>query len=117
MAGYDPQAFISFFERVQAIETEKPGTIAKMFASHPQTQERIRKTQTEITKILPPRDTYVLSTSEFDDVQSHLSALENRRRRKQNNPDRPILRRRVSADHDSTGEDGQPPTLRHQNEQ
>ena len=116
MAGYDPQAFVSFFERIQALEKQKPGTIAKMFSSHPQTQERIRKTQTEIAMILPPRDTYVISTSEFDDVQSHLSALESQRTRRERDPDVPTLRRRVSADRDGTEEDGEPPTLMHRSE-
>src|ERR1700730_13415753 len=41
--GYDPQAFISFFEKVQAKEKKKPGTLAKAFASHPQTPDRIEK--------------------------------------------------------------------------
>ena len=44
--GYDPQAFISFFEKIQAKEKKKPGTLAKAFASHPQTPDRIEKSQT-----------------------------------------------------------------------
>ena len=34
-AGYDPQAFISFFEKIKAQEKTKPGTLAKAFATHP----------------------------------------------------------------------------------
>src|SRR6202140_3471600 len=64
--GYDPQAFISFFEKVQAKEKKKPGTLAKAFASHPQTPDRIEKSQQEIATILPARAQYVVSTSEFD---------------------------------------------------
>ena len=39
-AGYDPQAFISFFEKVQVQEKRKPGTISKAFSTHPQTRSR-----------------------------------------------------------------------------
>src|SRR5438067_5643406 len=61
-AGYDPQAFISFFEKVQAQEKKKPGTISKAFETHPQTPARIQASQTEIAKILPPKSEYVVTT-------------------------------------------------------
>ncbi len=76
--GYDPQAFISFFEKIQAKEKKKPGTLAKAFASHPQTPDRIQESQKEIATILPARPQYIVSTSEFDDVKSRLSTIENR---------------------------------------
>jgi beta-barrel assembly-enhancing protease len=79
-SGYDPQAFISFFEKVQAQEKKKPGSMAKVFASHPQTPDRIDHSQKEIETILPPREQYIVSTSEFDDVKSRLAAIENRRK-------------------------------------
>jgi len=99
-AGYDPQAFISFFEKIQAKEKKKPGTLSKAFATHPQTPDRIQKTQEEIGKILPARQQYIVSTSEFDLVKARLAALENRH--KLNNEDkdksRPSLRRTSTAD-------------------
>ncbi len=73
--GYDPQAFISFFEKIQAREKKKPGTIAKAFASHPQTPDRIAASQKEIATILPARPQYIVSTSEFDDVKARLPRL------------------------------------------
>src|SRR5882757_6578030 len=76
--GYDPQAFVSFFEKLQAKEKRKPGTLARAFATHPQTPDRIEKSQEEIGTILPARPQYVVSTSEFDDVKSRLAAIENR---------------------------------------
>src|SRR5881398_2459095 len=79
-AGYDPQAYVNFFEKVQAQEKKKPGTMAKVFSDHPQTPDRIAKSQQEIAQILPAKQQYVVSTSEFDDVKSRLAALENRRR-------------------------------------
>ncbi|PYX86274.1 MAG: peptidase M48, partial [Acidobacteria bacterium] len=78
--GYDPNAFISFFEKIQAKEKKKPGTLAKAFSTHPQTPDRITKSQEEITKILPAKAQYVVTTSEFDDVKSRLAVLENRRK-------------------------------------
>ena len=76
--GYDPQAFISFFEKIQAKEKKKPGAVAKAFASHPQTPDRIEKSQQEIATILPAKAQYIVSTSEFDDVKSRLATIENR---------------------------------------
>jgi predicted Zn-dependent protease len=78
--GYDPQAFISFFEKIQAKEKRKPGSLAKAFATHPQTPDRIEKTQAEIGRILPARDQYIVSTSEFDSVKARLTALANRKK-------------------------------------
>ncbi len=52
-AGYDPQAFIAFFEKVQALEKRKPGMVAKAFSDHPQTPDRILHSQEEIARILP----------------------------------------------------------------
>jgi predicted Zn-dependent protease len=79
-AGYDPQAFITFFEKVQALEKRKPGAVAKAFSDHPQTPERILRTQEEIARILPPRDEYMVTTSEFDDVKARLARIENKHR-------------------------------------
>jgi predicted Zn-dependent protease len=47
-AGYDPNAYITFFERIQADEKRQPGTIPKIFSTHPPTPERIANTQKEI---------------------------------------------------------------------
>jgi beta-barrel assembly-enhancing protease len=79
-AGYDPQAFISFFEKVQALEKRKPGMVAKAFSDHPQTPDRILHSQEEIARILPPRDEYTVTTSEFDDIKARLARIENKRR-------------------------------------
>ena len=79
-AGYDPQAFISFFEKIQALEKRKPGLVAKAFSDHPQTPDRILHSQDEIARILPARDEYTVTTSEFDDVKARLARIENKRR-------------------------------------
>jgi predicted Zn-dependent protease len=79
-AGYDPQAFISFFEKVQALEKRKPGMVAKAFSDHPQTPDRIEHSQEEIARILPAKDEYTVTTSEFDDIKARLARIENKRR-------------------------------------
>jgi hypothetical protein len=79
-SGYDPQAFITFFEKVQALEKRKPGLVAKAFSDHPQTPDRILHTQEEIARILPAREDYLVTTSEFDDVKARLARIEYKRR-------------------------------------
>ncbi len=104
--GYDPQAFISFFEKLQAKEKKKPGTLAKAFASHPQTPDRIEASQKEIATILPARAQYIVSTSEFDDVKSRLAIIENRHKViEEKDGSKPSLRRTSTSDKSSTGSD------------
>jgi predicted Zn-dependent protease len=103
--GYDPQAFISFFEKIQAKEKKKPGTIAKAFASHPQTPDRIEASQKEIATILPAKAQYIVTTSEFDDVKARLAVIENRHKvLEQKDGNKPSLRRASTSDK-STGTD------------
>lgn len=101
-AGYDPNAFVAFFEKLQAQEKKKPGTLAKAFSTHPQTPDRIQKSQEEIAKILPARDQYIVTTSEFDQVKARLAALENRHKVDDQKQNKPTLRRTAS----NTSKDG-----------
>jgi len=115
-AGYDPQSFVSFFEKLQAMEKQKPGTLSKAFASHPQTPDRIAKSQEEIEHILPARLEYTVTTSEFDDVKSRLASLENRRKVIDNKDgNKPSLRRTSGTDttgNGTTTSDDDKPTLK-----
>jgi beta-barrel assembly-enhancing protease len=102
--GYDPQSFIAFFEKVEAKEKKKPGTLAKAFSTHPPTPDRIEKSQEEIAKILPSKPEYVLDTSEFDSVKARLAVLENRHKiQEEKDTNRPTLRRTSSGDSTNTG--------------
>jgi beta-barrel assembly-enhancing protease len=96
-AGYDPNAFVSFFEKVEAEERRHPGSIPKIFSTHPPTPDRVQKTQEEIATILPARDEYIVSTSEFDLVKARLRRIENRNKLddKKNSGDKPTLRTRT----------------------
>ena len=93
-AGYDPSAFVSFFEKIQAMEKKKPGTLSKAFDTHPQTPDRIEKTQDEIRRILPAKPQYVVTTSEFDEVKARLAAIENKHKLiDEKDSNKPSLRR------------------------
>jgi hypothetical protein len=105
-AGYDPQAFIQFFEKIDALEKHKPGAIAKVFADHPQTPDRIMHSEQEIATIMPPRPDYVVTTSEFDDIKDRLARIENKRKlNDKSNGNKPTLRRVGGTNNDpnSTG--------------
>jgi predicted Zn-dependent protease len=115
-AGYDPQSFVAFFEKILALEKHKPGTIAKAFSDHPPTEERMRASEQEIAHILPPRDQYVTDTSEFQDAKARLAKIENGKKlNDKKNDATPELRRAGSSGSDgksgqSSGDDG-PPVL------
>ena len=79
-AGYDPVAFVDFFEKLQTMEKTKPGALASVFRSHPLTDDRIETTQKEIDRILPDKPEYLVDRSEFQDVKDRfveLARLEN----------------------------------------
>lgn len=96
-AGYDPNGFITFFEKVQAKERKKPGSIPKVFSTHPPTPARITKAQQEIAQILPVRTEYIVSTSEFDQVKARLGLVQAGRKPKEGDPERPSLRKRTET--------------------
>ena len=108
-AGYDPQAFTAFFEKVKALEKHKPGIVAKAFSTRPQTPDRIEKTQKEIATILPPRTQYKLDTSDFETVKARLAVLENRHKIDGHQQNRPTLRR---VAHSGKDDEGERPTLK-----
>ena len=91
-AGYDPNAYVSFFERIQADEKRRPGTIPKFFSTHPPTPERIADAQKEIARILPEKDEYIVTTSEFDMVKGRLRNVMFSRKVQDNAPGKPTLR-------------------------
>jgi beta-barrel assembly-enhancing protease len=91
--GYDPTAFVDFFEKIQSMEKKKPGTVSKVFSTHPMTDDRIKSAQGEIQKILVAKPEYVVNTSEFNDVKGRLAMLHNHRKVETEDPNRPRLRR------------------------
>ena len=128
-AGYDPQAFIQFFERLKAEEKQKHSKIAKLFSTHPMTADRITAAQDEIRTYFPDRDSYVVDTSEFDTMKARLLALQGSRRLGgETGGKRPVLRKhtddaapvdpsptpagQTQASTQSSHPDDDPPTLK-----
>jgi len=119
-AGYDPTSFVDFFEKLETLEKRKPGTISKVFSTHPMTDDRIKAAQNEIQKILVAKPEYVVNTSEFNDVKARLYSLHNRRKTTgKEDPNRPTLRRAPgstgpvgSGDDDQKPDQDERPTLK-----
>lgn len=100
--GYDPHGFITFFEKLQAREKNKPGKFASFWRTHPTVDSRIEKVQEEIS-YLPPKDEYILNTSDFEKVKSRLIAMDNKRitpgsGEDQGGSKRPTLKRKTNTD-------------------
>jgi len=105
-AGYDPNAFVDFFEKIESLEKRKPGTMSKVFSTHPMTDDRIKAAQANIQQNLEARPEYVITTSEFNDVKARLAMLQNRRKPEDSHEDRPTLRRAPGSGPIDTDSDG-----------
>jgi len=103
--GYDPNSFVDFFEKVQSQEKTKPGSVSKLFSSHPPTAERIKAAQKNIQEHLKERPEYVVNTSEFNDVKARVMAMHGRKNMPgSNDPNKPTLRRNPNGSIDSNGQ-------------
>jgi len=92
-SGYDPVAFVDFFERIKRLEKGKRGGIARAFSTHPMARDRIVAAERFIEQHLPSREEYVVNTSQYDDVRGYLADLLNQRMWQQEGP-APVLRKR-----------------------
>jgi predicted Zn-dependent protease len=113
-AGYDPTSFISFFEKIKEIERKRPGSVPKIFSSHPPTQNRVTNAQKEIAELLPAREEYVVTSSEFERIKQRLGRVMAGRQMDEEESDRPTLRKRDRSQ-DETEEDkeeDEPPVLK-----
>ena len=121
-SGYDPEAFVDFFEKIQSMEKKKPGTMSKVFSTHPMTEDRIRVAQKNIQELLKERPEYVVTTSEFNDVKGRLMAMHNKRKVDNQDLNRPTLRKAPGAgtggnDKDKGTGDDDRPTLKRRPDQ
>jgi beta-barrel assembly-enhancing protease len=123
-SGYDPGAFVDFFEKIQSMEKKKPGTMSKVFSTHPLTEDRIQTAQKNIQEYLKERPEYVVTTSEFNDVKTRLASLHNKRKIDNQDLNRPTLRKAPgsgsgsgSGSGDDKGSDDDRPTLKRRPDQ
>ena len=79
-AGYDPTAFVDFFERMEALEKKKPGTVSELFRSHPNMSSRIKNTQKNVQELLQGQPQYVVTTSEFRELNQYMARMLNQRK-------------------------------------
>ncbi len=111
-AGYDPNSFVEFFEKMEKLEKKKPGTLSKVFRTHPMNDERVVAAQKEIQQVLPPKPEYVVNTSEFLDVKARLMAMHARHKVDDKDASRPKLRKATGGgtipveDKDNKGKPG-----------
>lgn len=107
-AGYDPNGAISIFEKLESLEKKRPGTVARIFSTHPMDAARIRKTEQEIGRILPAKAEYVVNTSEYTAIRQRILSQEARKKAAEDG--RPQMRTRQDAEDDRG--DQERPTVR-----
>lgn len=114
-AGYDPNGAISIFEKMEALERRQPGAISRAFATHPMDSDRIARTEKEIQAILPAKERYLVSTSDYRAMRARLMAEINQPKNEQK-PARPRLRVAPGAGRPELpdADSGGPPTIRRQ---
>ena len=108
-AGYDPGAMATMFEKLEAKNKKKPGTISKMLQDHPAPADR-RASALALAARFPEREEYVISSSEFQRVKNRLLRLSNARATSSGTiasgddgtPGRPTLKRRQPTPDDTT---------------
>jgi predicted Zn-dependent protease len=97
-AGYDPNGMINFFEKLQALEKRRPGFAMKLYGDHPQTPDRISQSQREIGSILPPREQYIIDSSDFEQAKKRLALIMKHKLQKDGKDEQKPELRRTAGD-------------------
>src|SRR5215203_508619 len=126
-SGYDPTGMSTMFEKLSSKNKKKPGTLSKIFATHPQSIDRRDATLALVARF-PEKEEYVISTSEFQRVKAHLFKITNARAGvavdiDEDGNQKPTLKRRqpestdpADTDKGSSSSDG-PPQLKRKGEE
>lgn len=109
-AGYDPNGFLTFFEKMLAMEKHQPGKFASWFRTHPATPERISYMKVEIDDCLPAKPKYIVTSSGFDVIKDRMTAYDNSLLALNKTPadasgkkgGKPTLKRRTDTDPDDS---------------
>ncbi len=108
-SGYDPNSFVSFFEKLLEQEKSKPGRFSSWFRTHPSTEDRITAALDE-QRYLPEKDNYMVDTSEFDRVKARLQSIDNAEKSEdatgKQDQKRPTLKRRTEGGSQEPGDTG-----------
>lgn len=115
-SGYDPNGMIQMFEKLNAKETKKPGTMSKIFSTHPASGDRADFLRKLITNF-PQKEEYIVNTSDFNQIKARLQAVAGVRRNgnggqpgDDSSSGRPTLKRRTDNSVDGVDSDStQPP--------
>ena len=121
-AGYDPNALLGIFSKIVEESHSSPGSVPGIFMTHPPTRERIIKLEEEIKNVLPKRQEYLISDSEFQNVQDRLNTLLGRWKKIKLASNKPTLLKREPGSKQPSGTNGgqntqndKPPVLRRGN--
>jgi predicted Zn-dependent protease len=114
-AGYDPNAFVGFFEKMEAQQKRRPGMVVRFFSTHSPTSDRVQNIQKEIGEILPPLDQYIVTTSEFDTVKARLHRIDSKPQNDKIAMEKPMLHIRTERQKSDGGQ--QPSSPADQNDQ
>lgn len=101
-SGYDPYGYLTFFNKMQEKEKEKPGKFAGFFRTHPPVEDRQLKVENEIS-FLPIEEETIVTTSEFQKVKQRLVSIDNKLLASVSGDDgggtkRPSLKRKTNTD-------------------
>jgi predicted Zn-dependent protease len=75
-AGYDPQSMVTFLQKLEAREPAKK-SVSGLHLAMPLTANRIRETQQNIARVLPPRAQAFITSGDFLAVKARLPAGQN----------------------------------------
>jgi beta-barrel assembly-enhancing protease len=71
-AGYDPECFVRFVQRIWPTSPTSVSAIAKAFSTFPPPPERLEALRREVADLLPRRDGSIVSTPEFQEFRERL---------------------------------------------